>query len=221
VSYYPAFLDLRGRAGLVVGGGDVARGKVEGLLRAGARVTVVAPSVTRAVERLAEEGDVTVVVRPYATQDVRGFQVVIAATDDPEVNRRVAADAILAGVLVNVVDDPRQSSFIAPAVLERGDLQVAISTSGASPAFAVFVRDRLAAEIGPHYGVALAILAKVRQRLRAEGRSMEARRRILRGLAEGGLVEHVGRQDHAAVEELLRAMAGDGFSLRGLGVDFV
>lgn len=219
MSYYPVFLDLRGRAGLVVGGGDVAHGKVGGLLRAGARVTVVAPRVAESVQRLAEQGRVTLVARPYGSQDVRGFQVVVAATDDVEVNRRVAADAELAGVLVNVVDDPQHSTFIAPAVLERGELQIAVSTSGASPSFAVFLRDRIAGEIGPEYGMALAILQKVRKQLRAEQRTIAERRQILRGLAEAGIVDRVRSKDRVGVEELLRSIAGESCTLDALGVE--
>ena len=144
VSYYPVFLDLRGRPCLVVGGGAVAHAKIVGLLRAGATVTVVARTVVEAIEAFAARGEVTIVSRPYASEDIRGFGLVVAATDQPEVNRRVAGDARSANALVNVVDAPEISRFIAPAVLERGDLQVAVSTSGVSPAFAAFVRDRVA-----------------------------------------------------------------------------
>ena len=219
MSYYPVFLDLRGRAALVVGAGDVAAGKVESLLRAGAKVTVVAPRAGNAVRRFVDAAEVTLVDRPYGSQDVRGFQIVIAATDDGAVNRQVAGDARLAGVLVNVVDDAGESSFIAPAVLERGGLQIAVSTSGSSPAFAVYLRDRLAAEIGPEYGLALEILARVRARLREQQRSIAERRRILRGLAEGGLVDRVRAKDRGGVEELLRSVTGE--ALDSLGVDFL
>ena len=150
---------------------------------------------------------------------MRGFQVVVAATDDVEVNRRVAADAELAGVLVNVVDDPQHSTFIAPAVLERGELQIAVSTSGASPSFAVFLRDRIAGEIGPEYGMALAILQKVRKQLRAEQRTIAERRQILRGLAEAGIVDRVRSKDRVGVEELLRSIAGESCTLDALGVE--
>ena len=219
MSHYPAFLDLRGRAVLVVGGGDVARGKIEALLRAEARVQVVAPSVVEPIERLAERGAVTIVARPYGPQDVRGFQLVVAATDDAEVNRAVSADARRAGVLVNVVDSPELSTFIAPAVLTRGDLQLAVSTSGGSPAFAAFVRDRLAELIGPEYGVALTILRGVRNRLRSEALPLPERKRILRGLAEAGLVDRVRAGDRVAIDGLLESIVGRGSTLEALGVD--
>jgi precorrin-2 dehydrogenase / sirohydrochlorin ferrochelatase len=217
VSYYPVFLDLRGRPCLVVGGGAVAHAKVCGLLRAGATITVVAPTVVEAIETLAARGEVTVVPRPYASADIRGFQVVVAATDEAAVNRRVASDARCAEVLVNVVDAPEISRFIAPAVLERGDLQVAVSTSGVSPAFATFVRDRVADQIGPEFATALTILGRVRARLRS--RTMEERRRIQRAIAEGGLVENIRRRDRAGIDDLLRAALGEGITLRDLGVE--
>ena len=218
MSYYPVFLDLRGRSCLVVGGGRIAHGKIVGLLRAGAVVRVVAPRVVDPIEQLAARGELTIVARPYASEDMRGFQIVVAATDQQEVNRRVSADGLQAGVLVNVVDAPELSQFIAPAVLERGELQVAVSTSGASPAFAVFVRDRVAEVIGPEFATSLAILRRVRERLRS--RSMEDRRRIQQAIAEGGLAERVRCRDHAGIDGLLRAALGEGTTLRDLGVEF-
>jgi siroheme synthase-like protein len=217
VSYYPVFLDLRGRPCLVVGGGSVAHAKVVGLLRAGAAVTVVAPTVVEAIAALAARGEVTIVARPYVSTDIRGFPVVVAATNEAEVNRQIASDARSAEVLVNVVDAPEISRFIAPAVLERGGLQVAVSTSGISPAFATFVRDQLADVIGPEFAMALTILGRVRERLRS--RSMEDRRRIQRAIAEGGLAERIRRRDHAGIEGLLRAALGEGATLRDLGVE--
>jgi len=200
-----------------VGGGAIAHAKVVGLLRARAAVTVVAPTVGEAIETLAARGEVTILLRGYASGDIRGFQVVVAATDESEVNRRVASDARCAGVLVNVVDAPEISRFIAPAVLERGELQVAVSTSGVSPAFATFVRDRVADQIGPEFATALTILGRVRERLRSC--TMEERRRIQRAIAEGGLAEHIRRRDRAGIEELLRAALGKGTTLHDLGVE--
>ena len=218
MSYYPVFLDLRGRRGLVVGGGAVASQKIARLLRAGAHVTVVAPRAIEAIVRLAGEGRVTLRAHGYSPSDMVDIDLAVAATDDPQVNRRVSADARKARALVNVVDSPEQSSFIAPAILERGDLQVAVSTSGASPSFATFVRDCLAEEIGPEYAAALSVLRRVRERLRAEARPMEERKRILAALAAGGLVERLRCGDHGGVDELLRSLLGEAVTLERLGV---
>jgi precorrin-2 dehydrogenase/sirohydrochlorin ferrochelatase len=218
VSYYPIFLDLRERSVLVVGGGNVARAKIAGLRRAGARVSVVAPAVANEIAALIRSGAISHVGRPYAPEDVRGFVLVVAATDDRDVNAHVSADARRAGVLVNVVDRPDLSTFIAPAVLQRGELQIAVSTSGRTPAFAAFVRDEVGSEIGPEYGVALAILGRVRERLRAEERPLAERKEVLRGLAEAGIVGLVRTKDRAAIDALLRPVLGDGGGLDALGV---
>jgi precorrin-2 dehydrogenase len=218
VSYYPVFLDLRGRRALVVGGGPVADQKVARLLRAGAEVTVVAPRAVESLVRLAEGGRLALFTRAYSPDDMRGIDLAIAATNDAGVNRGVSADARRSGVLVNVVDGPEQSSFIAPAILERGALQVAVSTSGASPSFAAFVRDRLAAEIGPEYEAALRVLRSVRERLRAEARPAAERKRVLASLAASGLVERVRAKDRPSVDRLLRSLVGEEVTLEGLGV---
>jgi len=219
VSYYPVFLDLRERPALVVGGGEVAHGKIVALLRAGARVTVVAPHLVESIERLVQDGKITLVTRPYAAEDVRGFHLVVATTGDAEIDRRVSSDAQRAGVLVNVVDQAALSSFIAPAVLERGNLQIAVSTSGSSPALAVSLRDRLEREVGPEYAVALAILREVRARLRAGEQTSDDRRRILRELADGRLVDRVRAKDRAGVDTLLASLAGQGMTLKALGIE--
>ncbi len=101
----------------------------------------------------------------------------------------------------------------------HGDLQIAVSTSGASPSFAAFVRDRLRADIGPEFGLALSILQRVRDRLRNESRSNADRRRILRALAEAGLVDRVRTKDRAGIDTLLASLAGDGMTLAALGVE--
>ncbi|MGH7896847.1 MAG: precorrin-2 dehydrogenase/sirohydrochlorin ferrochelatase family protein, partial [Candidatus Binatia bacterium] len=151
MSYYPAFLHLEGRPCLVVGGGEVAASKIAGLLRAGAEVTVVAPEIDESVRRQVTVGRVVYHERRYREGDLRGMRLAVAATDDPATNRRVAADAEREGILLNVVDAPALSTFIAPAVLERGALQIAVSTSGTAPAFASGLRDRLGDQIGPEY----------------------------------------------------------------------
>ena len=127
---YPVNLDLWGRRVLVVGGGQVAARKVAGLLSAGAAVTVVAPD---AVAEIAEDPDVRWHQRPYRRGEVASYRLAITATDDPSVNRQVARDGDAANVLVNSADDPANCSFILPAVVRRGDLQLTVSTNGLQP----------------------------------------------------------------------------------------
>ena len=156
-TYYPAFLDLRGKRCIVVGGGSVALRKVEGLLEVGAAVTVIAP------EHVALPAEVSVLRRVYQPGDLAGARLVIAATNDSAVNAEVAREAEERGILVNVVDDPARCSFILPALLRRGALCLAISTGGASPTFARRLREQLEAQFGPEYAALLELLAVLRQ----------------------------------------------------------
>lgn len=150
---YPAMLRLRGQRCLVVGAGDVAARKVEALLACGAEVVVVAPEVGEALQALATAGQITVHQRPFHPSDLKGSRLAIAATDSPELNRTVAEEARKAGVWVNVVDEPALCDFVAPAVVRRGPVVVAISTGGASPALAAALRRQLEEAVGPAYGV--------------------------------------------------------------------
>jgi precorrin-2 dehydrogenase/sirohydrochlorin ferrochelatase len=163
-SPYPVFLDLAGRRALVVGGGQVAARKVAGLLHAGADVTVVAPT---AVAEIAEDPDVRWHERPYRRGEVASYSIAITATDDPAVNRQVARDGNAANVWVNSADDPEHCAFILPSVVRRGDLQVAVSTNGRSPAMAQWARRRLADVFTDDHGAALEVLAEVRAEVRA------------------------------------------------------
>src|SRR3989441_3249626 len=140
---YPVVLDLGGRPVLVVGGGAVAERKVEGLLAAGASITVVSPRVSARLARLADEGDISVRFRSYRRTDLRGAAVVFAATDDRRVNAAVAADARRRRIWVNAADDPDHCDFILPSVLRRGFFLVSLAPGGRSPALPPGVREEL------------------------------------------------------------------------------
>lgn len=168
--HYPVNLVLDGRCCLVVGGGKVALRKVEGLLACGGRVTVVAPRINPELRMLT---DVMIEERPWRPDDLDGMWLVIAATDDPAVNRAVFAAGQRAGVWVNGADDPANCSFTLPSVVRRGDLQLTVSTGGRSPALATWLRRRLEGEIGPEYAVLLDLLATERDGLKAAGVSTE------------------------------------------------
>ena len=167
--YYPAFLDLRGRRVVVVGGGPVAAAKVTELLPTGAEVVVVAPEVEPAIRESAGAGELVWQARSYEPGDLAGAFLLLAA-DSPGVNARAAGEAKRRGVLVNVADDPAHCDLITPAVVRRGELTVAISTGGSSPAFARYVRELLETAIGEEYGVVLDLVAGVRRWLRARGK---------------------------------------------------
>ena len=167
---YPVVLRLGGRRVLVVGGGPVAARKVDGLLVVGALVTVVAPQVDAAIEG---RSGVTVERRAYATSDLAGQRLVIAATDDPVVQRQVAADAEAAGIWINAADDPENCSFFLPAVERRGSVVVAVSTQGASPALASHLRDRIAEALPANVDAVCADLGRQRREVHEAGGSTE------------------------------------------------
>jgi siroheme synthase-like protein len=224
---YPVALVVDGRHCLVVGGGPIATHKAEGLLGCRAHVTVVAPQITERLRLLAKErasaasaesasakvgADAQLVLeeRPYRTGEAADYRLVITATGDPEVDRAVAADAEAAGVWVNSADDVDNCTFMLPAVHRDGDVTVAVSTGGASPALAGWLRDRAAAAIGPEAGTLAVLLDEARRNVRAEGRSTEAT--DWSAILSGPFVDLVrsGRLDDARA--LLQAAVTEGSS---------
>lgn len=204
---------------MVVGGGTVAARKVDGLLAAGAAVAVVAPELAAALAERVRAGEIEHRARRFRPGDLDGAFLAIAATGDEAVNRAVAAEAERRCVLVNVVDAPALCTFIAPAVLERGELQVAVSTSGAVPSLAAGVRDRVAGVVGPEYAAVVGILRRVRDRLRDERRPAAERGAVLRALASSELAERVRLRDAESVDRLLTAATGRSCTLADLGVE--
>lgn len=176
--YYPAYLDLRGRDCVVVGGGEVAYGKVLGLLPCGARVRVISPEAHPGIARFASRGTVAWERRPYRRGDLRGAFLAIAATDDAALNQAVYEEALAEKALVNVVDVPEKCQFIAAAVFRRGRLTAAISTGGASPALAARLKRDLAAVWGPEYGQLTSVYRRLRARVMERIPTVEGRKRF-------------------------------------------
>ena len=170
VPVYPVNLVVSGRRCVVIGGGAVAARKAEGLSAAGADVVVVAPEISQAVRSLP---GVTVLEREYLSGDLDGAWLAVAATDDLEVNRRVHADGQAAKVWVNAADDPPACSFTLPAVVRRGPVVVAVSTSGYSPALAAWIREKVAEQLGPEVALLAEWLSEAREEMKATGRSTE------------------------------------------------
>src|SRR6266576_2428687 len=180
---FPMFLKLEGRRCLVVGAGSVAEAKIKGLLEAGASIHVVAPKAVDAIQKLAWQGALSWKARNFEPNDLEGMLLVIAATSSPEVNAEVFNEARERKVLCNSVDDPENCDFYYPAVVNRGDLQIAISTNGRSPALAQRIRRELEAQFGPEYEEWVAELGEARQQLTAKKIPVEPRRQLLHALA--------------------------------------
>jgi precorrin-2 dehydrogenase/sirohydrochlorin ferrochelatase len=215
---YPIFLRVEGRPCVVIGGGRVGERKVLALLECGAQVTVVSPTLTPRLADLARAGRLRHEARPYARGDVAGCLLAFAATSDEALHERIARDADAAGVPLNVVDRPRHCSFFVPALLRRGDLAIAISTNGASPAMAKRVREQLERTFGAEYERVLGILRAVRRRLQRAAVPAQERRRILTALASTPLVDAVRTGEPSRIDQLLQATVDRDASLRTLGL---
>ncbi len=188
MSLFPIFLKLTGRPCLVVGGGALAESKVESLLTAQAHVTVIATRVNERVRDLAEAGEIALDLRPFAPGDLARpgvpYFLAVAATDDPAVNRAVFAEAEAAGILINAVDDPPFCDFYFPSVVRRGDLQIAISTAGHSPALAQRLRKEINALLPLDAGDWLAELGNLRREVLQLEPLNDARKALLHTLAQ-------------------------------------
>lgn len=209
--YYPVNLDIRDRSCLVVGGGRVGARKVRTLVRCGARVTVVSPDVIPAMEALAQERTIDLKHRAYRSSDVSGMFLVIGATDDEQLNRRIHADAEAQNILCNIADRPEICNFILPAIVRRGDFVMAISTAGKSPAFAKHIRERLETEFGPEYGDLLDLMGAIRGRLLAQAHEPEAHKPLFERLIAGDLLGRVRDGDIDGIDRLLEAVLGPGY----------
>lgn len=183
MSLFPLFLKLQGRLAVVVGGGSIAEGKISSLLAAEARVLVIAPQATERIAAWAREGSVTWMAKEFEPADLDGAFLVIAATSAAGVNEQVYREADTRGILCNAADDPEHCHFYYSAVVRRGDLQIAISTNGKSPALAQRLRQELEAQFGAEYEAWLESLGFWREILLAGSGDAEEKRRALHFLA--------------------------------------
>ena len=216
MAYLPIFLDLTGRRCLVVGGGDVAARKVITLLEAGADVLIVSPELNETLTELARRGSIRNLKREYAHGDMEGAALVYAATDDSALHQRLYAEARGRGIPINVADVPSLCTFISPAVLTRGALKIAVSTSGASPAMAKRIVDRLERLFGPEYGVALEIMRAARHHLKSTESNIQNRAMKLTALAASRIPEFLREGELEAIDKLMAHHIGA--SLEALGL---
>ncbi len=204
--FYIACLKLRGRRCVVVGGGEIGLEKVEGLLACSGDVTLIAPDALGALQELAREGSIHWERREYAgPADLEGVFMVIAATDDTEVNIRVWEDAERRAMLVNVVDVPPLCNFILPAIVRTGPLAIAISTAGASPALAKRMKREIAALFGEEYARLAVLLNGVRGWAKDTLPTYAERRDFFEGIVNGDPdpIELLRSGEDAAVRELI------------------
>jgi precorrin-2 dehydrogenase/sirohydrochlorin ferrochelatase len=187
-TFYPVMLDLTGKSCLVVGGGEVAARKIESLLQAGAAVTVISPEVVESVKEWAEAGRLAWRKERYQEQDVRGFALVVAATNQAEVNLAVYQAVKAADGWINIVDRPDLCNYIVPSVIQRGNLVISVSTSGASPSLAKKIKQRIEREIGPEYESYLEFLAEMRQQVLKQVADPKQRKELFQLLLDDAYV---------------------------------
>lgn len=216
--YFPVFLDLKNRKCVVVGGGRVAERKIQNLRKAGAAVTVVSPRVTPALERLKETKGIEHLRRAYKTGDLKAAFLAVAATDHRPTNEKVFREASARRIPVNAVDDPVHCTFIVPAVISRGDILIAISTGGRSPALAKALRKKLEREVGGEYSSLLKLIGAVRKSILPLGWGPMKNQKIYRRLLQEDVLDLLRRGNHAALGRLLRKIIGPDFPLEEAGL---
>lgn len=211
-------LDLRGRPAVVVGGGRVAVRKCLALVRSEAAVTIVSPELTASLQRMVHHGWIRHVSKGYSAGDLEGAALVYAATDQPEINRAVAAEAFMRGIPVNVCDSAELSSFSSPAILRRGDLSIALATEGKAPALSRKIRKQLAAMYGSEYAETVTILGKIREKLLTHNDNRRYNNQILSALASSPIPEMLKNGLLKEIDHLLLKLCGPGFTRAELGL---
>src|SRR5262245_5092574 len=207
--FFPVYLNLTGKRVVVIGGGEVAERKVASLSGSGAAITVVSPTLTPQLLRLAESNLIQWQKRKFMSGDCSGAALILSATNDPTISREVWEEAKKAGILINTADQPSLCDFIMPAVVRRGDLAVAISTGGASPALAATLREKLSDMFGPEYGELLEMLSRARSEIQQRFPDEGDRKALHYRLLDSNLIGLLKRQDHEGAERLLRKMIED------------
>ncbi|MFC1823898.1 bifunctional precorrin-2 dehydrogenase/sirohydrochlorin ferrochelatase [Thermodesulfobacteriota bacterium] len=201
--YYPVFLDLRGRKVLVVGGGEVAQRKVDTLLQFGAEVYIVSRELSSRLSDYEKTDRVKVLGPEFHEDHLEGSFLVIAATDDPDLNHLIGEKAKEQGLLINAVDQPVDCNFIVPSILSRGDLLIAVSTSGKSPALAKKIRKKLEKDFGSEYGLFLILMGHLREEILSRGLPLDENRRIFHELVDSNILDSIGNKDWEEVSSII------------------
>ena len=209
--YYPVNLDIQNRNCLVVGGGSVGTRKVTTLLNCGARVTVVSPAATDRLLAMAAHGAIELKKRAFRLSDLDGIFLVVGATDNEKLNHEIHTGAERLGLLCNIADRPQACNFILPSIVNRGDLIIAISTSGTSPAFAKRLRQELEKKFGNEYADFLKLMGAIRQKLLSQKHEPEAHKHLFQQLIDNNLLTLIKDGQNDALNALLLKILGKGY----------
>ena len=214
MKYYPVNLNMTNTRCVVVGGGDIAERKVERLLECGAQVTVVSKSLTPVLKARKKTGQMDHIDIDYEDQALDGAFMVIGATDRNDVNERISKDAMARGLLVNIVDDPDRCNFILPSLVQQGDLSIAISTGGKSPALAKKLRKELEKQYAPEYQTLLVIMGILRKRILAGDQRAADNKAVFEDLVHSDILQAIREKDRGRVNTIIHDLTGISMDVR-------
>lgn len=203
---YPVNLDIHHQLCVIVGGGTVAKRKVEGLLPCGARVVVISPELCTGLQTFADQGKIEWKQRGYRTGDLEGAKLVFAATNSDPIQKMVKDEADTAGLLVNVVTDPESCSFQVPALFRQGALLITIGTDGASPALAARIRNELALRYGAEYAILLDLMAAVRKHVVSGCGNQQEHKQLFEKLLNSDILSLVAASNWERLRERLEEL---------------
>jgi len=211
--YYPIFLDLNNENVVVVGGGEVAERKIKNLLMYGCTIYISSPHLTPHLEQLVATKKIHHI--PYESLDAHMDDtfMVIAATDDTKVNSKIASQAKNHGLLINTVDQPKDCNFIMPSIMKRGNLQIAISTAGKSPALAKKIRKNLESTFPPEYDSFVELLGIIRTKLLSQDQPSSKNKIIFQQLVDSNLLEMITHKNWDGIRATLQSILGEGFPI--------
>ena len=209
--YYPIYLDVQNRNCLVVGSGSVGARKVSTLLDCGASVTVVSPRINAKLNELSKKETLIIKIKPFQFSDLKDKFLVIGATDNQELNQQIHSEAERLGILCNIADQPEACNFILPSIVKKGDLVIAISTSGKSPAFAKKLRKDFEKQFGNEYASFLEVMGVIRKKLIAKDHKPEVHKPLFEQLINRGLVEMIKDRRNKDINLLLHEILGEGY----------
>jgi len=211
--YYPIFLDLNNQNVVVVGGGEVAERKIKNLLIYGCTIYISSPHLTPHLQQLVATKKIHHIPHESLDTYMDNTFMVIAATDDAEVNSRIASLAKKHGLLINTVDQPKDCNFIMPSIVKRGNLQIAISTAGKSPALAKKIRKSLESTFPPEYDSFAELLGVIRTKLLSQNQPSLKNKIIFQQLVDSNLLEMITHKNWDGMRATLQSILGEGFSI--------
>jgi len=215
MKYYPIFLELKAKDCLVVGGGKVGARKAATLEKCGANVKVISDRFSSGFDDL-KQTNICLEKKEYEKKDVNGMFLVFAATDNVDLNQQIKDDASMLNILCNIADAPQNSDFLLPSIVDRGDLILAVSTSGSSPAMAKKIRQDLEKHFGPEYAQFLTMMGNIRKKLLSSGHAPDDNKAIFYTLIEKGVLELIQTNDEININAVLCDVLGNKYSYQDL-----